>query len=88
LAAVFPAREALRAGQPARALALLDDHDRQFPRGELGVEVELLRIEALSLSGATGEARTRAERFIALHPDSPYAQRARVHVGTSERSSP
>jgi len=77
---VLAARMALRAGQTARALSLLDDHDRLFPRGAYGSEVEILRIEALSLSGAKAEARARAQRFLALHPDSPYAGRARVHA--------
>jgi outer membrane protein assembly factor BamD (BamD/ComL family) len=81
VAAILSVRAALRQGQAARALALLDDHDRRFPRGTLGIEVELLRIEALALSGATGEARARAQRFIALHPDTPYVRRARVHAG-------
>lgn len=35
----------------------------------------------LSLSGAKAEARARAQRFLALHADSPYAARARVHLG-------
>jgi hypothetical protein len=82
VSAVLAARIALREGQTARALALLDEHDRLFPRGAYGSEVELLRIEALSISGAKAEARTRAQRFLALHPDSPYARRAREHVGT------
>jgi hypothetical protein len=88
LSAVLAARMALRAGQTARTLSLLDDHDRLFPGGKYGSEVELLRIEALSLSGARAEARARAQRFLALHPDSPYAARARVHAEEGGEQKP
>jgi hypothetical protein len=77
------ARAALGAGQPARALALLEERDRGFPRGRLGIEAEVLHIEALALSGDAAAARARAQAFIAAHPDTPYAQRVRVHVDRS-----
>jgi hypothetical protein len=81
VATLRAARAALRAGQPARARALLDEHDRRFPQGRLGIEAEVLRIEALALSGDTGAARVRAQQFLARHPDTPYASRVRAHAG-------
>lgn len=58
---------------PAGALALLAEHRRLFPRGQLGAEREVLTIDALSRLGRRDEARTRAEAFLKRHPASPYA---------------
>ena len=45
------ARAALRAGRPSSTLSQLGEYRSKFPRGSLGQEAELLRIEALSASG-------------------------------------
>src|SRR6185437_10719856 len=45
------ARSALTGEQPDRALALLADHARRFPRPQLGEEREALAIQALAASG-------------------------------------
>ncbi len=50
---------------PAQTLADLDAMAAEFPAGKLGLERELLRVEALVAAGRTGEARTRA---LALEP--------------------
>jgi hypothetical protein len=75
------ARSALVQGQPARALAALDAHAQRCPHGSLGIEAEVLRIEALSRSGNASAAKARAERFIALHPGTPYAARVQALSG-------
>jgi len=51
---------ALRASNPSRALELLNEHLKRFPRGKLGYDRELLTIEALRNAGRSGEARARA----------------------------
>lgn len=64
------AHAALTAGEPARALALLDEHTRRYPRPQLGEEREALAIQALATMGRYDEARARAARFRAASPNS------------------
>jgi hypothetical protein len=85
VAALRQARSALSAGQPAAALAALDAHERRFPQGLLGIEAEVLRIEALSQSGNPSAASARAKRFIAVHPNTPYARRVEAIAGIAPK---
>lgn len=70
------ARAALRAGDPARALSLLDAYQARSRGGELAAEASLLRIEALAASGRRGEAAELARKFAVDHPNSPLIDRA------------
>jgi hypothetical protein len=70
--AVLEARSALRSGDAARCLALLEQARVRFPRGGLGQEREALTIEALAKTGQSAVARRRAEAFLRAHPKSPY----------------
>ena len=74
---VRDARQALRQGDAGRALRLLDECRRLFPRGVLEQERERLAIEALGKSGRTSEASARAATFLRRHPDSPHADEIR-----------
>lgn len=77
-------RRLLRAGDARRTLAYLDTHRSRYPRGRLGPEVELLRIEALTVGGRMEEAGARARRFLAAHPSTLYEKRLRSLLqGTS-----
>ena len=76
------AQDALRA-DPARALAICDEHRRSFPRGLLGQEREVITIGALMRLGRSGEAETRARRFAALHPSSTHLRRIETLLGKS-----
>jgi hypothetical protein len=67
------ARQALRQGDAARALRLLDEHRRLFSAGVLQQERERLAIEALAKSGRAAEASARAAAFLRKYPDSPHA---------------
>jgi hypothetical protein len=49
---------AVLAGDPARALALLDRHAAEFPRGQLVAERSVLRIDALRRLGRLDEAQS------------------------------
>lgn len=69
------ARAAIDGGDPARALALLDDHDRRFPGGALAPEAAALRVEALCASGRTTESQSAVRRFEARYPGSPLERR-------------
>ncbi len=83
------AREALRAGQVARALELLQPFEST--RSALGAEATLLRLDALRALGRHDEAATLAERFIAEQPDSPLSERAQTFLRAAtapKRASP
>jgi outer membrane protein assembly factor BamD (BamD/ComL family) len=65
-------RAALGRGDSASALAALDKHVRQFPRGRLAEERDVLRVQALALAGRTDEARALAQTFRARYPKSVF----------------
>ncbi len=66
---LLAARRAL-ALNPAAALARTDEHGRRFPDGALREERELVAVRALVALDRLGEARARADRFIAQVPTS------------------
>jgi hypothetical protein len=74
------AREALRAGASDRAFELLDEASRKFARGQLGQEREVLRIEALFVTGQHSRGRERALRFLEKHSESAHAVRVRAFL--------
>jgi hypothetical protein len=71
------AQRALREGDAARALELLERHRRSHPDGALAQERELLRAQALCDTGRLGEARALAAEFVAARPESAYAGKMR-----------
>src|SRR5262249_19146361 len=64
--------------QSAQALALLDRHERLYPRGALAQEREVLAIEVLLRAGEPARAKARASRFAAAYPGS--AHLPRIHA--------
>lgn len=68
------ATSALRAGRAAEALKLLDEHQRKFPKGVLGVERRGARALALCALKRVSEGRAELAR---LAPQSPAAGRAK-----------
>jgi hypothetical protein len=70
------ARAALDRGDAAGALALLDEHEREFPLGVLTEERLATRVFALCSLGRQAEAQGVAERLLRHAPSSPL--RARV----------
>jgi hypothetical protein len=64
------ARAQLVGGEPDHALAVLDSHRAQFPRGVLAEEREALTIQALVRAGRSDEARAKALAFQQRAPDS------------------
>lgn len=81
VAALDRARGALASGDPRGAQAQLDAYQQRFPRGVMGPEATVLRIEALTAAGDRAGARSMAEQFLATHPNSPHASRLRSLVG-------
>jgi hypothetical protein len=61
---------------PSRALAALETHRREFPRGQLAAEREFLAVQALVQMNRIADAKTRAQELTAHHPSSSYAARA------------
>lgn len=68
---------ALHAGDPARALALFDEHARSYPNGILADERAAERIVSLCELGRASEARTAALLFLRDHRTSPLSERVR-----------
>jgi hypothetical protein len=60
---------------PGQALVLTDEHARRFPSGALGQEREVVAIQALLRLGREGEARGRAQRFLAAFPGTVHRRR-------------
>ena len=65
---------ALRSGDTARGLALLDEYDRRFPRGILHEETTATRIIARCQARNAGAAAA-ARAFMQAHPRSPLSSR-------------
>lgn len=74
------AQDSLRA-EPARALAICDEHARRFPRGLLNEEREVIAVDALTRLGRRDEALVRARGFREAHPSSGHLGRIEVIVG-------
>jgi hypothetical protein len=77
VALVDAADTSLRAGDPARALAITRDHERRCPTGALVQERERIAIEALIELGQSEQARARARGFTERFPSSPHVARIR-----------
>jgi hypothetical protein len=71
------ARAALAAGQPSRALALLDDYQARFSPGHFEPEAFVIRLDALVRSGDAATARRLAREYLAAHPTTSHAPRIR-----------
>jgi hypothetical protein len=75
LAAINAVRAALVAKNPQAALAQLSRYELDYPEAWFGLPAQLLRIEALAMSGRPQAARELASAFVAAHPDSLHAAR-------------
>jgi len=69
-AVLDPARAALAAGDPARALEQVKRHAKEFPAGILSEEREAIAINALVGLGSYAQATKRAAAFRARYPQS------------------
>jgi hypothetical protein len=79
------ARQALREGRATRALSLLDEHGRRFPRGVLAEDCAAERVFALCALGNVEQARAEGVRFLAGHALSPHADAVRASCGVGAR---
>lgn len=67
--------QAAVSGAPVRALALLDESERRFPRSALAQERVVIRVQALLGAGRRGEALERARAFVAANPGTAHRPR-------------
>ncbi len=77
LSLIDTARQRLRTGNGAEALATLNEHRRLYASGALGLEAKVLRIEALEASGNRAQALREAQDFLARYPNSLLSHRVR-----------
>jgi hypothetical protein len=75
IALLQQAHQALRAGNPAAALSLLDGPTSPLDASPLAEEAQLARISALCQLGRAAEAHTATERLLATWPGSPASKR-------------
>nr|AYM54563.1 RNA polymerase ECF-type sigma factor [Racemicystis crocea] len=71
-ALVLRAKQMLRDGKKADALALAQEHARDFQGGGMNEEEEALGVYALISAGRRDEARAEIERYRKAHPESLY----------------
>jgi hypothetical protein len=84
---VAQARRAL-ADDPARALELTDELEREFPNGLLEEERRALAIRALTRLRRGDEARTAAKSFLVKFPDGPHAAAVRRAIDGGSDTAP
>jgi hypothetical protein len=75
LVLIEAAEAALRAAEPAKALALLRQHEQRFPDAPTVEERLALRVLALCAAGRSAEGRGARWAFLREHPDSAYRER-------------
>jgi len=73
------ARESL--GTPSRALALLAEHERRFPAGELTAERLYLTARAHQKAGNTAQAKRYAQALAQRFPKSTYLSSLKALLG-------
>jgi hypothetical protein len=72
---------ALVGSNPAQALRLTSDYARQFPKGRLGAEADLIAAQSLLGMGNAAAARTRAQASLKRYPNGLYARQLREIAG-------
>ena len=81
LALIQQMQTALRAGDTARTLAIVAEHERRFPDGQLAPEREGAKVIALCTGAPRDRAAELGRAFLASHARSPVAARVRATCG-------
>ena len=84
VATLDSARHALKTGDPARALSLLDGYERRFPDARMLPEALFIRMQAFNRKGDDSGALAVAERIVRTFPKSPHAARARALLAAAK----
>jgi hypothetical protein len=74
-----------QAAEPARALAVLRNHERAYPAGMLAQEREVLAIRSLLALDRRADAEARAARMAQRYPGSAQLRRVRVLLDEAPR---
>jgi hypothetical protein len=77
VALIRAAFASLNAGEPQRALELLEAHGARYPSGAMGRERAGLRVLALCAMGRLQEGRREQAAFLDAASDSPLQHRVR-----------
>ena len=77
LALLDRARQQLRVA-PAEALATLQQHQREFPKGSLRVEASIVRVETLLQLGRRAEAEALARELVRAEKEKDGLVRRRL----------
>jgi hypothetical protein len=81
LALIRQMQEALRAGDAARTLAFVREHERRFPAGQLTPECDGAKVLALCMGASRERAAALGHAYLDSHPRSPLAARVRATCG-------
>lgn len=81
---VAEAREALSRGDARACLDAVERHRREFPAGQLTLEMKVMQIEATLASGDRAGARALAQDYLAKNPGSAYEARVRSLAASTE----
>ena len=73
---------ALVGSSPAAALKLTADYSREFPKGRLGAEADLIAAQSLLGMGKVAAAKQRAQASLSRYPNGIYARQLRDIVET------
>jgi hypothetical protein len=73
---------------PAHALSLTAQHQREYPSGVLRQESDLIAIEALEALGRHAEARASAASFRSRYPSSAHLRRLDRLLGDEGEGAP
>lgn len=65
---------------PAAALKLTAEHSREFPKGRLGAEADLIAAQSLLAMGKAAAAKQRAQASLSRYPSGLYARQLREIV--------
>jgi hypothetical protein len=68
---------ALVGSNPAQALKLVGDYSRDFPKGRLGAEADLIAAQSLVGMGKVAAAKERAQQSLSRYPHGLYARQLR-----------
>jgi hypothetical protein len=79
------ADHALKLGDSATSLRLLDEHAKQYPASALEPERSAERVLALCRAGRLQDARREARAFLLGHPSGPLAVRVQESCGGDGR---
>jgi hypothetical protein len=78
LVQIDEARRALRRGDAALALTLVEGYERTRTIGALDREAAVLRVDALLAQGHRDRASLEARRYVQAYPEDPHAARLRT----------